>query len=141
MIFSRKIAKKVFLVERYTNRGFSSLACCLTVMLYRIGSLRKRKVKKGPKIKLSWSKAVKEKSIFYLAPFLFYKLYWRFFRGGRNFIQKRFDQLICIDWDLLRKWGKGIEVDSYEENARLSELTVCNNIPSLYLRSERQGED
>ncbi len=133
--------------NRPVNRGYSALSIHLTFLKARVC----RWLKIGPKkhsdrkplevFNMGWKEACQQKNFFFLLPFFFYKVYWVLYGAARSplgswrgFIQKVFDKIIYIDWDLLEKSGVKTLLDNKfkHDNLKLLQFIDREDIPKKY---------
>ena len=132
---------------RSVNRAFSAFAIHLTLVKARICRWLKIKKKKHSDHKplemfnIRWKEACQQKNFLFLLPLFFYKGYRALFKASRaplgswrGFIQKVFDKIIYIDWDLLEESGLRILLENKfkHDNLKLVEFIDREDIPKKY---------
>ena len=135
--------------SRPVNRGYSALAIHLTFLKARVFRWLKieQKISRDAHAPLEifnigWTEARQQKSFLFLLSLFFYKGYRTLFiatraplGSWRGFIQKVFDRLIYIDWDLLEESGLRtlLENKFKHENEKLLKFIDREDIPEKYI--------
>ena len=138
-----------FVNDYKINRGFSSLACILSIKRYnflKIFNLHKylpnaKKLRdnltiQNPSYSIPWNYAKHHKSFVELIPLFLSKIFTKClkFFTWRNFIHNCFDKIIYIDKDLLGdKIRNKLNIIYRKKNKKLLKYIPKNKIPSIYL--------
>ena len=129
------------------NKGFSALAIQLTILKEKILQyLKIRPNNNNPQpinmFNMPLNTARKKKNIIFIFFLILYKIYWNLLRASRaplgswrGFVQKIFDRIIYIDWNILKSAGIDILLDNKfkSDNLKLLEFIDRKDIPKKYL--------
>ena len=144
-----KVSSINFVNDYKVNRGFSSLACKLSIQRYNFlkifnlhkylpnaKKLRNNLIVQHPSNNISWNYARHHRSFLELIPLFLYKVFTKIlkFFSWRSFIQNFFDKIFYIDKDMFGDEIKNkLDKIYHKKNKKLLKYVPKNKIPSIYL--------
>ena len=144
-----KVSSINFVNDYKINRGFSSLACILSIQRYNFlkifnlhkylpnaKKLRNNLILQRPSYNIPWNYAKHHGSFLELIPLFLSKVFIKClkFFTWRNFIHNFFDKIIYIDKDLLgNEIRNKLNLIYRKKNKKLLKYIPKNKIPSIYL--------